>query len=407
MKVGIPILPLHKILSNRNIAIILLVILWVQIVPIEGYGVSALKVSIMALAPILFIIRVPYISKALLWGMLYWGMCFFTALFHSNMRFSTIGYLGMFVVSYITFYHLIHCGAFSLEAFSQLLRRLILVFAVVLVLQQLCLLIGIKTMPILNLDNQFFLSITKLPSLTLEPSHTARLLTTMMLCYLRCMELANGKKCVTVSYLFSPKERWVTIAFMWSMLTMGSGTAFIGLGLLSLYFIRWNTALYFIPAIITLFYLGQQLDLKQLDRAYKVVLATSTGDVNLIRAEDGSAATRIIPIINTFKMDLADKDIWFGKGTASKEYAQKGWLRTTDHTGCIDQYGLMAFIISLILIYTCAIKSFFSLETLMFVVLFGMALNNIAYVWGAIMLFSIVRYFQEGWETDIVTEDVD
>ena len=40
-------------------------------------------------------------------------------------------------------------------------------------------------------------------------------------------------------------------------------------------------------------------------------------------------------------------------------------------------------------------KSFFSIETLMFLILFSFSLSNMAYTWGATMIFTVVRYFQE------------
>ncbi len=410
MRFCIPKISLHRLFSNSTLAAFLLIMLCVQIVPFEGHEISAVKVAVMALTPLLFILKAPYISKALLWGILYWALCYFTALFHGNMRFSTIGYLGMFVITYIVFYNLVHCGAFTLKGFSNLLRTLILTFAIVLVLQQLCMLVGIRNMPLINLNNQSFLSLTKLPSLTLEPSHTARILTVAMLCYLRCKEIEKGGERLDIFDMFVSEEKRVTIAFLWTMLTMGSGTAFIGLGLLSLYFIRWRTVFYFVPIIIATFYIAQRMELTQFDRAYRVAMATTTGDAKQVLEQDGSAASRVIPIINTFTMDLSDKNIWVGKGTATKEYAQKGWLRTTDHTGCIDQYGLIAFVVSLVLVYTCIIKRLLSLETLLFIFLFGMGLMNIAYVWGAMMTFSVVRYFQEQRELgllDVECNDVE
>lgn len=392
----------YSLLCNNTIATFLLIILCVQILPIEGTGISAIKVVVMALTPLVYILKVPYISKALFWGILYWALCYFTALFHGNIRFSTIGYLGLFVITYIVFYHLIRCNAFTLAEFTKLLRILIFTFTIVLVLQQLCMLVGITNLPFINLNNQFFLSLTKLPSLTLEPSHTARIMTVVMLCYLRCKELKNGGKRPNIFDMFSTNEKWVTIAFFWAMLTMGSATAFIGLGLLSLYFINWRTAFYFVPIIAIMFYIGQRMELTQLDRAYRVAMAATTGDVTQVREQDGSAATRIIPIINTFTIDLSSRDIWIGKGTNTKEYAQKGWLRTTDHAGCIDQYGLIAFAVSLILVYSCIIRRLLSIETLLFILLFGMGIMNIAYVWGAMMFFSVIRYFQEQAEQGLL-----
>ncbi len=189
------------------------------------------------------------------------------------------------------------------------------------------------------------------------------------------------------------------------MLTMGSGTAFIGLGLLSIYFIQRKTLVYIIPLFALLFYIGQAMELSQMERAMRVAQVAMSGDVKAVQEEDGSAASRIIPIINTLKMDLTEKETWVGKGTVSHEYAASGWKRTTDKIAVVEQYGLIVFIITIILFYTCMCKSFLSLETLLFLILFGFSLANIAYTWGAVMIFTCVRYFQEQEEPLLLNDE--
>ena len=55
---------LKDLTTNRGIATIYLVMMCVQLVAIEGYGVSNVKVALMALAPLLLIFKVPYMTKA-------------------------------------------------------------------------------------------------------------------------------------------------------------------------------------------------------------------------------------------------------------------------------------------------------------------------------------------------------
>ena len=63
--------------------------------------------------------------------------------------------------------------------------------------------------------------------------------------------------------------------------------------------------------------------------------------------------------------------------------------------GNINEYGLISYCVILVFIYTCAIYRFFSLETLFFLVLFSGTLGNIAYAWGAMMVFTLVRHYQQ------------
>ena len=394
MDIGIPQFSLSQFLNIRFIATVFVVVMSVFFIPLERSAISPVKVGLMGLSVFIFIFKVPYVSKALIWGMLYWCICFLCASFQEYIRFSTIGYLGMFIISYITYYNLVYLGAFTFSSFIKLLQGLIIAYGVILILQQIALLMGFHFLPPINLVNQQFLALTKLPSLSMEPSHSARILTVLMLSYLRCIELTNNGVKPSIMTLFKIEHRWVTILFLWTMLTMGSGTAFIGLGLLSIYFIQWKTSIYIIPLLIGFLFLGQVLEINQMDRAMRVTQTAITGNTKEIQAEDGSAATRIIPIINTIKIDLTKKESWFGNGTLSYEKASTGWMRTSDKISVVEQYGLIAFIVSLILVYTCAIHDFFSIETLVFLILFGMSLTNIYYVWGAMMIFTAVRYFQ-------------
>lgn len=81
------LLSLKLFISNRSIATIFLVMMCVQIVAIEGYNVSPVKVGLMALSPLIFILSTPYISRAFIWGMAYWVCCYFIAAFNGEMRF--------------------------------------------------------------------------------------------------------------------------------------------------------------------------------------------------------------------------------------------------------------------------------------------------------------------------------
>ena len=379
------------IYEDKVLATIMLVLFNIMFVPIEQGPFSPVKITLMGLCPLIFIAKKPIVTKALVLAAIYWVVCYTLSLLKGEMRFSTLGFLGMYLILYINYYSFIVKGTFTLEYFTKVLKYLIIAYAVVLIGQQMCVLVGLRNMPLLNLQNQFFLSITKLPSLTLEPSHSARILTFTMLGYLRCMEIMKGKR-ITLQELFSPEQRIVTFSFLWSMLMMGSGTAFVGMGVLSLYFITRKTVIYIIPLIIGMFMLGQSMELKQMDRAVALAEAASTGSAEEAMAADGSGATRIIPVMNVFtKTDVTQLETWIGKKSMEKD---KYWWKRTD-TKIYDQYGLIAFIISLVFIYSCVIRHFFSIETLLYLILLGFTLGNIYYAWGCLMIMTGVTYFQK------------
>lgn len=387
---------IKDIFSNRVIATIYLVTMCMQFVAWEGYGVSDLKVALMAFAPVLLLFKVPYMTKATMWCSLYMAVVLFCAYQQDYVRFSTIGYLGMFLITYIVYYNLLYeKHAFSLLYFIRLLRFLILAFFLCLVLQQVCILLGVRNLPIINLDNQYYLAIDKLPSLMIEPSHTARVLGCLYLAYLQCCEIVEREK-LSLKRIFEKPHRWITIGFLYTMITMGSGTAFIVLMILAMYFVQAKRLWYIVPLFSILYFILPLLNIYQLDRAVNVINATMTGDVETVIEIDDSAASRVAPILNTIKdIDLYSSKTWFGEGTYTKEVAFDFQLRFNRKIGRIEEFGLLSFIFMQVVFFVCMASKFLSLETLLWIVVFGVSLGNVAYGWGAAMIFTATKYFSD------------
>ena len=97
-----PKLSLKLFFNDRTIATFLAVLFCILFVPIEQSAISTVKVAVMALCPLIFILKKPYISKALLLGMGYWLVVYFLSLFKGEMRFSTLGFLAMYLMMFIT-----------------------------------------------------------------------------------------------------------------------------------------------------------------------------------------------------------------------------------------------------------------------------------------------------------------
>ena len=156
------------------------------------------------------------------------------------------------------------------------------------------------------------------------------------------------------------------------MLTMGSSTAFVGIAILSLYFITRHTAIYVIPFLVGCFIFGQSIELQQMKRVEILTKVSMTGNTKKMQEEEGSGAVRIIPVLNLFtKTDLTKKETWIGRQSMEKD---KAWWSKTD-SSIIDQYGLIAFLISMLLVYSCMIYRFFSVETLIFLFFIGFSIN--------------------------------
>lgn len=378
--------------EKKYIAVVFLVLMCIQYIPIEGHGVSNVKFAAMFVSPFIWLNSFKTFSKAFIWGGIYLLIILFSVIYNSDsFRLSTIGYKMAFVLTFIMYYDLIYFNrALSLLDFIKFLRALILAYFICLVLQQLAIIVGLRTLPIINFIYYINRGIGS-NSLALEPSHAARILTVLMLGLLRMHEVKWGSSKLTLSRLYK-ENKWIVLGFLWSMVTLGSATAFVGLVILSLYFIKKQYAI-IISLVFFVFYLSIPfINYEPFNRAKVALEVSLTLDQEAIKEADGSAATRIIPLINTFtELDIAEKETWFGKGI-DVNVLEGAWSKEIT-IGGISDYGLISYIISLIFVFVCCIKKIGSLETLIFIFLMGAGISNIAYDWGILMLFATSKYF--------------
>lgn len=383
---------MNKAVGKKNIAIFFLTLMCVQYIPIEGNGVSNVKFAAMCMSPIIWLYMFKTFSKAFLWGSIFLLTIIFSVLFNiDSFRLPTVGYKVAFVVMFIMYYDLIYFNrALSLQDFIKFLRGLILAFVICLILQQLVIIAGLRSLPIINLIKYLDRGIGS-NSLSLEPSHAARILTVLMLVLMRMYEVKWGSINLTLTKLYK-ENKWIILGFLWTMLSMGSGTAFAGLGILSFYFIKRKYA-FILITFLTIFYFAiPKIDYEPFNRALVSIEAAFTFDQQIVKDADYSAAARIVPFLNTLNiLDFNNIDTWLGKGvdtSLSYEY-----LSEESTIGNISDYGLVCFIISLIFIFMCCIDKIWSIETMIFIFLLALTVANVAYIWGVLMLFTTSKHF--------------
>ena len=402
--------PQQKIL--RWTIIVYLVVLNTHSFFLEPSHVSPVKIGCMALAPFIFAFIFPVFSKAVVCGLAYWGYCFLSAFMHGDMRFSTIGYMGLFVAAFIVFYNYIYQNVMNLELYKKIIKYLIYAFAICLLHQQACLIVGSSNFPPINLIGGSYMKLGKLPSLSLEPSHTAVILSFAFLCYLRCCQIEFCTK-PTFKDLFNKDNRYVTFGFLWVMLTMGSGSAYFGMVGLMFYFLDRRNIIIILSLFLIIIIAMPYIENEQAQRAVKISRALVTGDRKLIVKSDGSGASRIIPLLNTFtKSDLMQKDTWFGHGTLSEDDSYKNaWKNLADADyyviPSVRQYGLIGLIFSLILVYVCCIRHFFSIETLLWFTLGMATLGNVYFHWGIMLMMAGIRYYETSYSVEITSNPID
>ena len=368
----------------------------IQYIPLESRaGVSPIKIGMMAIMPLILLTHFK-LSKAIGIIFIYFSFILLTAyiIHYETFRASTIIYMLMFLITFATFYNLVWLEeVFSMDDFLAFIKAFIYVLVIFFLLQQIAQILGIRNLPIINLVYSMeHRGVLSGYSISYEPSTFARTMGVLYYAYLKCHEYKQGHT-VTIQQIFNPEHRLVTLSFAWCMFTMGSGTAFICLGILSLYFMKGAYFVLAIPIFVSVFFLLSYFEVQQFKRATSVAEATMTMDANEVRETDGSAATRITPMLNTInELDLESAESWIGHGV---DYGIKmAKKKTKGKISIIDDFGLIAYILSLILVFSCSID-FFSIATIMFFLGVGGGVGNIAYLWGLLMIFTCIKYFNK------------
>lgn len=380
-----------------NSVLFMIVLMVIQYYPLEGSaGVSPVKVAMMSIMPIIFLANFS-INKAVVFGTMYWLWIFFTAYFlhPMNFRSSTVMYCAMFVITFMVFYTLIYNKhVLTIDLFIRFLRGFIFACTGLAIIQTALHVVGIWNLPWMNMimwigDETGM----RVNSFMQEPSVFGRVLWILYYSYLKCTEYIQGSK-VTIFQAFNGTHRLVTICVLLDTAMMGSATCFIAMGIVSLYFLRGYYLFLTLPIFTGIFFILKEAEIKHFERVIAVAEATTTMNAQEVRHTDSSAAVRVAPILNTFSSiaeNLDEEDFWIGHGCDySRSFKYNPEKRKI---GDIDDYGFIAYLLSLLLIFSCCIR-FRSIATIMFFLgLAGSGTNNFAYSWGLLYILSATRYF--------------
>ncbi len=380
----------------QKFTVVFLILFGIYYRPVEimaGFGPQHILLMALMIMVGVFIYGAP--SRALWLGIIYCSWQLFTAFtLNDTIRWTTLFFSFGLVFSYVGFYNLVYYKkVFTLDVFIDLLKFIMMLAFVFCIMQQLAILAGFRSLPAINL----MMTYTKkgplaCNSLYLEMSHFARFMLVCYYGYVKCSEIQRGQGRYKVSDLFKAPHRWVTIRFLWMMLTMASGTAMIALLAFSLYFITKKNFVYMIPVFIAGYFILGNIEDKQLKRSLRTIEATATFDRDQVREADGSAATRIAPLVNSFNADFTKKETWFGHGV---DYGRNNNLVVRMRATLFDDYGVVLVVLSYIFAFSCAYK-INSLGALFMIMGIGGGMGgNIHYGWELAMLMTVVRYFME------------
>jgi hypothetical protein len=358
---------------------------------------NLLLICVMGLSPFI-ILNYARFDRINTWLILFMVSIVIIPLIHQpqSMRWSTVLYSFMFSLTFIAYQELLNQSYFTPKKYLKILKYLILAYFIVLLIQQFCVLTGL---PIFNLSNYDPSNRWKLNSLASEPSHSARIVALLMYCYVTIKKLVTNRK-----YSFKleyKKDKWIWISFIWTMATMGSGTAFLFLALVLLMFVRFKNLISVFILAGGIFLLYNFFEIGGFERVYKTVVASSTLDKNLIIETDHSASTRIVPFIILFEMgSLNSLNGWFGHGvdyvSGFLSDVMPGLKEGTSGGGLLSlwiEYGFISFGLFIIFSLTTTLRKNHYL-TLVFWVLVVLLIGvNSQITWLAIILLFTNKYF--------------
>lgn len=374
-----------------------LILFSVQIIAIEGMSISPVKVVAMAFSLLIFLFMLRSFNedpKVLVYAGLYLVvLCICMLLSSSIVVWDRLIYRGLFLMTFICVYQIMHNYDMPIESFRKLLIFIVCAYGSVFALQHICFYIGIRELPIINLTGAMTMGGgLKANGLAIEPSHAGRILAFLYWGIITLTEIMHGRDMsFTEHFKANP---WSTISFWCSMLFMGSATAMLGAMLVAIHFFKKKLWVYLVGCVLVIFLLNIDLEIETLKRLQNVINAFLSDDsVESLRKNEASGGSRIAPMINTITdLNLFSAETWVGKG--SDNIRTNAVMFTTQKIGDINDFGLISYIFSLLFVFKCCIRKFFCIETLLFAILLGFSIGSLYTCWSAMIVCMAIKYYE-------------
>lgn len=324
----------------------------------------------------------------------------FPFLLHPDtMRWSTVLYSIMFGLTATAYKQLLRQRFFSVFEYTKALKSIIYAYFIVLLIQQFCVLSGL---PIINLSNYDNSHPWKLNSLSAEPSHSSRILGLLMYSYIIVKERVHKR-----AYDLRKDggiDKWLWLAFFWTMFTTGSATSLVFILIVMIKVIRLNKSLLVGAVVFTaVFFMGNG-NFSSLNRVQQVLVQTLTFNEGKILEADHSGAMRIVPIIVVARrLGLGSMNEWFGYGidhTATFLSNEIPGLTEGSSGGGVFQiwmeYGFISFILFLVYsIFMIYERGRYLNIILWFLLVFMYGVNN-QMVWLCMLCLFTNKYLTDG-----------
>lgn len=328
-------------------------------------------------------------------------MSVFSSATSSTWRSSTLVYTSLFFIGFSCLTNSFSSSYFTCNRYFSILRILIFAHFFAIVIQQLCLLVGINEPYNYTQGMQDFEEYQlRINGLTPEPSHVARYMLVLMYSYIVMKQRIMGKHYDFIRDFKTDKHIW--IAFFWSMLTIGSTTGLLFSGLIVLPLLSRKNAIWGVFILVLVYYFASMFDVRSTSRSMEFLPAVLSGDLEEMYFADPSGSSRIIPIILIFKYFTFDFHAWFGHGIDSNvdliaEYfplLPDGWSGGGLFS-LLYEYGIIVFLLFSIMIFKTCYSSKSKLAFWVIVSLITIQPLNTQITWCAFMFLASNKYFLE------------
>lgn len=391
--------------SNLSISFLIIIIIIIALAVSPAFALGAgnrnlLLIGVMGISPFIVLAYHRFIRTEI-WLVLFMLSIVLVPLVYQpqSMRWSTVMYSFMFGFTFMAYVSLLYQKTFTVAMYLKILKYLIYAYFIVLLIQQFCVLTGL---PIFNLSNYDPMEPWKLNSLAAEPSHSARIVALLMFCYITVKEFILKRK---YNFRLDIKDdKWVWIAFLWTMVTMGSGTAFLFIAIVLMKFMRVKNIIALSVIVAIIVYIVDIMGITAFERTLAIFKATLTFNIDTIIHTDLSAAIRIVPMIILAKMvDVTTLNGWLGHGidyvstfmgelipAVSENFSAGGmfvlWM----------EYGFLSFILFVIFSFSNSFRKGDYLTIIFWFMLVFMYGVNGQIVWLALVLLFTNKYFAKG-----------
>lgn len=223
-------------------------------------------------------------------------------------------YTSCFSMTFLTYKKYVDSGKITAYHFLLIIKAIIYLYAIVLVIQQISLLVGI---PVINGVGDIY-ERGSCNSLSNEPSHTSRIILLLFVSYLY-METILSNQLYSLRRLLKD-DLWMFVLFSYIELSTGSGTGIVAFVLFFLFFFKRRYLVFLLIVAVIAYYLIQTIDIPTVIRVRELLNVLFTLDTELIRLADNSASARINPYLYYFEdFDISSFKIWFGFGDGYAE----------------------------------------------------------------------------------------